>query len=110
VDALTAKLLELVSDRLQRGFQFPVHVLKQFGELIDPETKDLGIASLQDLVKYMVSINNPDHLADLVSCTLLPNPEERQTILEKVNLEDRLKSLIHFLIAENARSWKEDHK
>ena len=43
---------------------------------------------------------NPDQLADLIACTLLPEPNERQIILETPNLETRLKCLIHFLMAE----------
>jgi hypothetical protein len=39
-------------------------------------------------------------VADLVSCALLPGAVERQLILETVNLEARLKRLIHFLMAE----------
>jgi hypothetical protein len=39
-------------------------------------------------------------MADLVACALLSNPAERQHILETVDLEQRLRSLIHFLLAE----------
>jgi hypothetical protein len=45
-------------------------------------------------------LNDADQLADLVSCALLPGPVERQTILETVEVEPRLKYLIHFLMAE----------
>jgi hypothetical protein len=36
----------------------------------------------------------------LVSCALLPGALERQTILETVEVEPRLKHLIHFLMQE----------
>jgi ATP-dependent Lon protease len=108
VDALIAKVLELVAERMEYGFEFPVHVLKQFGELInaDADAGESGVTSLKHLVKYLVTINNPDQLADLVSCTLLSGSVERQTILETAHLETRLKYLIHFLMAENNRCKK----
>ncbi|MEW6159814.1 MAG: LON peptidase substrate-binding domain-containing protein [Verrucomicrobiota bacterium] len=103
VDALTQKVLELVAERLELGVRFPLHILKQFGKLTDTETSELGVSSLKRLIKNLVSIPNPDHLADFVSCTLLPNAEERQIILQTVHLETRLKHLVHFLLAENKR-------
>lgn len=106
VDALSAKVLELVAERLEWGFDFPVHVLKQFGQLLDPQASELGLSSLKDLIKYLVTIDNPDHLADLVTCTLISNPVERQIVLEAINLEERLKHLVHFLLAENRRCKK----
>jgi hypothetical protein len=36
----------------------------------------------------------------LVSCAVLPGAAERQTILETVDVEQRLRQLIHFLLAE----------
>src|ERR1044071_291896 len=41
VDALTVKVLELVSERLEQGFELPVHVLKKLGQLEEPDTEDL---------------------------------------------------------------------
>ena len=49
-----------------------------------------------------------DQVADLVSCALLPDPAQRQTILETVELEPRLKHLIHFLLAEMKNPRKDD--
>jgi hypothetical protein len=37
---------------------------------------------------------------DLVSCAVLPGAAERQAILETVDVEVRLRRLIHFLLAE----------
>ena len=56
--------------------------------------------TLDQMLKYFSKLDDPSHLADLVTCTLLPSPEQRQTILEAVNLEERLKHLINFLMAE----------
>ena len=101
VDALTVKLLELVSERVKQGFELPVPVLKELGQL-----EDLGENDLPPdfLVKHGVEIlaqrNNPEEITDLISWTLLPSPLERQLLLETVDLESRLRHLIHFLMAE----------
>jgi Lon protease-like protein len=100
VDALAAKVLELVASRLEQGFELPVHVLKQLSRRPRGQSVDSPIFSLKQVIRYLVSLENPDQLADLISCTLLPAPRQRQVILETPNLEDRLKHLIHFLLAE----------
>ena len=106
VDALTAKVLELVSERLEQGLDLPVHLLKQFRQATEDfsdEEEPSAAFSLKQVIGYLAKLDNPDHLADLVSCTLLPRSMERQTILETANLEERLKHLVHFLIAEIRR-------
>lgn len=113
VDALTAKVLELVAERLEQGLDLPVHLLKQFrqGQPVneddnDEEDEHSPVFSLKQVIKYLVKMENPDQMADLVSCALLPGPRERQTILESVHLETRLKHLIHFLLEEIRRHRK----
>jgi Lon protease-like protein len=107
VDALTAKVLELVAERLEQGLELPVHILKQLRQTEDENNEDESetspVLSLKQVIKYLAKLENPDHLADLVSCTLLREATERQTILETPNLEIRLKHLIHFLMAEIRR-------
>lgn len=106
VEVLAAKVQELVAERVRHGFDFPDHVLKQFAKLIDSDAGEIGLSSLKELIKFLVTIDNPEQLADLVTCTLIPYPVERQTVLETPNLEERLKFLVHFLIAENQRCRK----
>jgi ATP-dependent Lon protease len=106
VDALSAKVLELVAERVEHGCHIPVHFFEQVGGCLDAEPNELGSKSLKHLAKHLVTINDPDRLADLVSCTLLSGPVERQTILETPHLETRLKYLIHFLMAENNQCKK----
>ena len=108
VDALAAKVLELVGARLEQGFELPVHVLKQLSRHRTEQGTDSPIFSLKQVIQYLVSLENPDQLADLISCTLLPGAKERQVILETSNLEDRLKHLIHFLLAEIERYRKNE--
>src|ERR1043166_2303132 len=101
VDALTVKVLELVSERLEQGFELPFHVLKKLGQLEELDTDDLPPDfALKQGIEILVRLNNPEQIADLVSGTLLASPLERQLLLETVDLETRLKHLIHFLMAE----------
>jgi hypothetical protein len=56
--------------------------------------------SPKEILNYLDSITDPEQAADLVSCAVLPGAAERQTILETVDVEVRLRRLIHFLLAE----------
>ena len=99
VDALTAKVLDLVTERFKQGFPFPIlNQLLKMDAQGDKTSK--GGASLDTIIEYLAKLENPDQLADLVSCTLLAAPTQRQVILEAVDLETRLKHLIHFLMAD----------
>ena len=104
IDALTIKVLELVSERLEQGCELPSGALKYLGQLkqVEPESgaPDLGKKPGKDVFS---ELSDPEQIADLVSYTLLPSPLERQLLLETIDLETRLKHLIHFLIAENRR-------
>jgi Lon protease-like protein len=86
IDALMAKVRDLVSERIRQGLQTQKHAPKA--------------ESIKEIVTYLDKINDPEQVADLVSCALLPGSRERQTILETIEIEPRLKHLIHFLMAE----------
>src|SRR6266487_3910512 len=108
VDALTVKVLELVSERLEQGFELPFHVLKKLGQLEELDTDELPADfALKQGIEILAKLNNPEQIADLVSGTLLSSPVERQLLLETVDLENRLKHLIHFLMAEIRRQSKD---
>lgn len=100
VDALTEKVLDLVSERFKKGFPSPM-----LNQLLKTDTQgektSTNAASLDNIIEYLGQLENPDQLADLVSCTLLSTASQRQVILETVDLELRLKHLIHFLMADN---------
>jgi ATP-dependent Lon protease len=100
IDALLAKVHELVRQRIEMGpFPFPFPVVKQAA---GSKNKNAASAkfSMKEILNYLESLPDADQVADLVSCALLPGAIERQTILETVELEARLKHLIHFLMAE----------
>jgi ATP-dependent Lon protease len=106
VDALTTKVLELVGDRLQQGFQLPSPVLKKLGQVDENQALPADFA-LKEGVGILAKLNDPEQIADLVSWTLLSSPGERQLLLETIDLEIRLKHLIHFLMAEISRQGKD---
>jgi ATP-dependent Lon protease len=86
IDALMAKVRDLVSERIEQ----------------EMPALDLGLkkAPVKEIVACLETLNDPDRIADLVSWSLLHGAAERQTILETIEVEARLKHLIHFLIAE----------
>lgn len=100
VDALTEKVLDLVAERFKKGFPSPIlnQLLKMDAQ--GEKTTSPSGASLDNIIEYLSQLQNPDQLADLVSCTLLSTATQRQIILETVDLELRLKHLIHFLMAD----------
>lgn len=104
IDALVAKVQELVAQRLDIApFPSPFP-LKKSGEASAAEPKAF---SKDEVLTYLEQLPNPDQVADLVTCALLPDAVERQTILETVEIEPRLKHLIHFLMAEISRRRKD---
>ena len=86
IDALMAKVRDLVSERIRQGLKTRPNA---------PKAK-----SISEIIAHLDKLSDPDQVADLVSCALLPGPYERQTILETIEIEPRLKHLIHFLMAE----------
>jgi Lon protease-like protein len=86
IDALMAKVRDLVSERIRQGLKTRPNAPKAH--------------SIKEIISYLDKLSDPDQVADLVSCALLPGPAERQTILETIEIEPRLKHLIHFLMAE----------
>jgi Lon protease-like protein len=92
IDALLAKLRELVEERVQLGVESgalpPV--------LLPPKV----------VASFLRNVENADQAADLVSGMLLSHPRDRQAVLETVELAPRLRRLIHFLMAEIRQSRK----
>src|SRR5436309_10896879 len=105
VDALVAKMRELLEERLELGLPLPFPVMSQTkGESkAKPPT-----VSPKEILRYLDSISDPEQAADLVCCAVLPGAVERQTILETLEVESRLKRLIQFLLAEIEAKRKGD--
>ena len=97
VDALVAKVRELLEERINLGLPFPFPVMSS--KKIEQKQAASGFSS-KEILSYLDSIEDPEQTADLVSCAVLPGAAERQTILETVDVEARLQRLIRFLLAE----------
>ena len=97
VDALVHKMRELVAERIELGLPFPFPVMTP-GK--PASSAGSPAFSAKEILHYLDSITDPDQATDLVSCAVLPGAAQRQTILETVSVEDRLRRLIHFLLAE----------
>jgi len=106
VDALVAKVRELLEERIQLGLPFPFPVMSP--EKGSKENSTSPSFSPKEILSYLDSITDPEQAADLVSCAVLPDAVERQTILETVDVEARLRRLIHFLLAEIRAKRKSD--
>jgi len=105
VDALVAKVRELLEERINLGLPFPFPVMSPEKTEATPTPPSF---SPKEILNYLDSITDPEQAADLVSCAVLPGAVERQTILETVEVEARLRRLIQFLIAEIRAKRKED--
>jgi len=106
VDALVAKVRELLEERIELGLPFPFPVMSP--EKGSKENSTSPSFSPKEILSYLDSITDPEQAADLVSCAVLPGAVERQTILETVDVEARLRRLIHFLLAEIRAKRKSD--
>jgi Lon protease-like protein len=104
VDALLAKVRELLEDRVELGLKFP-----PFPGMAQTKAGEAAGFS-KEVLEYLNKLTDPEQVADLVSCAVLPGPMQRQTILETVNLEARLKQLVHFLMAEITRERKDRNR
>jgi ATP-dependent Lon protease len=97
VDALVAKVRELLAERIDLGLSFPFPVMspgKAEGDPVPPSF------STKEVMRYLDSISDPEQVVDLVSCAVLQGGMDRQAILETVDVEARLRRLVHFLLAE----------
>jgi Lon protease-like protein len=103
VDKLVDTLRDLLEQRVQLGLPFPFPIAPSPDDFA---TKASGITA-SEVLKYLGAIEDPEQLADLVSCATLPNAQERQAILESVNVDTRLRRLIQFLLADIRRHRKD---
>ncbi|MBI3414931.1 MAG: LON peptidase substrate-binding domain-containing protein [Verrucomicrobia bacterium] len=101
---LTKTVRTLVRARLKQGLQLPPQVMKKLAEANGGvDLPALNSFSLEQILKYLEEIEDPEQIVDIVSHTLLTIPTERQKILETIDLEKRLEKLVRFLVAEIER-------
>jgi ATP-dependent Lon protease len=103
VDALMAKVRELLEERLDLGLPFPFPVMTSD----HPKAGNSPALPPKEILSYLDAITDPEQAADLVSCAVLPDALERQSILETADVEIRLRRLIQFLLAEIRNKQKD---
>jgi ATP-dependent Lon protease len=105
IKTLLAQVHKLVEERIHLGpFPFPFSAFKNTQVAKKKSGPGSAKFSAREILAYLKSLSDPDQMADLVSCALLPGALERQTILETVDLEARLGHLIQFLTEEIRRT------
>jgi len=97
VDALIAKVRELLVERIELGLTLPLPTASLVKAGSDPAP---SVSSPKEIMECLDSFKNLDHAVDLVSRAVLSGAVERQAILETVDMEARLRRLIYFLLAE----------
>lgn len=102
IDALMAKVRDLVTECIQLGF-----AAASDGSRKSSEKKAIYPSlTVPNIMGCLDKINSPDKVADLVSSALLSRAAHKQIILETVEVEPRLKYLIHFLMGEISQCQK----
>jgi Lon protease-like protein len=108
VTKLTGRVLDLVKERFKQGLPLPL--LDQFlngMKRSKSANKKATTVAIDNILEYLSQMEDPEQLADLVSCTLLPTAAQRQAILEAVDVKARLEHLILFLLTEIERGKAE---
>jgi ATP-dependent Lon protease len=72
--------------------------------------ESLATQAFREVLKQLAKLDDPEQLADLVSATLLPEPTDRQLILETSSLDERLRYLVRFLLGEISRQKSQLHE
>lgn len=97
---LTRKLRTLVARRIEQGLSVPEPIKPLVKDIDSEQWNSMTSQSLQNFVQYLDQLEDAGQIADLVTCTLLPNPQQRQTVLETIQVEHRLMQVIDFLKSE----------
>ena len=97
IDALMAKVRDLVAERIQLGFATSATGRRKLTAKIKQAQ---ALLTVPEIIGCLEKRDDPDQVADLVSSALLTRASQKQIILETVEVEPRLKHLIHFLMGE----------
>lgn len=107
IEALHSRVMDLVETRLRQGATMSLAMLAQVaGGVTDPLAG--ANVTVNDCMRALRKVGEPGLLADLIALMLLPDPLARQVILQTVDITDRLKHLVRFLVAEIGRQRKQD--
>ena len=101
-EALAERTFDLVEQRLRMATRLPAALLQPLVPCTNPE----GSVEVDDCMKALRSIEQHGARADLIASLLLADGEQRQLILESLDVEERLRNLNRFLSAEVLRARK----
>lgn len=89
---------ELLKERVHLGMPFPFPFVSHNKPGLPGEPPPAF--SPKEVIGYLDSISDPEQAADLVSCAVLAGAEDRQMILETLDVECRLRQLAQFLLRD----------
>jgi Lon protease-like protein len=97
IDALRGRVIDLVDLRLRQGSAVAPTVLCHLaaGTPDNPPSVEACLRTLQEM-------QDPGQMADLVALLLLRHPHSKQVILQSISVEERLRYLVQFLLADVA--------
>lgn len=96
IDALAARTLDLVETRLKLAADDSPELFQQAAARVQTEQP----ATLDNCMEALREIDDAAQLADFTASTLLTSPESRQAVLEAVDIEERLRRVVQFLMGE----------
>lgn len=98
--ALMCKSRELVKIIFDEGLYPGAELLKKLpASECDAAINAQATDSYQHFLRQIERLEDPEIFVDAVGGTLLTSPAERQVLLETPEIEERLKHLVHFLLA-----------
>ncbi len=97
VDALRSRVIDLVDYRLRRAPAIHPEVVRQIAAASGNAT-----ASVEDCLRMLRSMPCPGKMADFVTMLLLKDPMARLSIHQAVQIGDRLRELVRWLLPGNA--------
>ena len=103
IDTLTSQIRELVRTHFEEGTSADIGIMQAVAALeAGGDAPDLSPASSVELFQqHLEGEEDPERMADLVTCALIKSVDQRQMVLETVDLKSRLTHLIRFL-SENS--------
>ncbi|HEY1169964.1 MAG TPA: LON peptidase substrate-binding domain-containing protein [Verrucomicrobiae bacterium] len=106
-EALMVKARELIKIIFDEGFYPGAELLKKLPANENDATMTAQATdSYQHFLRQIEQLQDPEIFVDAVGGTLLTSAAERQVLLETPEIDERLKHLVHFLLAliERARN------
>ncbi len=105
VNALTDRLLEAVKTRLEQGAEAATPDAAQAQAVVGSWSAQFARSKA---VEVLARVDEPEQIADLVSWTLVARSDQRQALLETLDVETRLRRLLDFLSVERQQPWTPD--